>query len=138
VNGTATERAADNVSTVVVHGAGDPGYGATSKMLTETGLCWRYNNKCNGLKSVRRFERWTIRGQGGWSAHTVEDTRRAALESTAERSQRRVQVDGARRQEKCVRPGVRFEILYIFNFLILVAMKESTYSEKMMTLFTYF
>ena len=36
---TATEHATGSKSTVVVRGAGDPGYGATSKMLTETGLC---------------------------------------------------------------------------------------------------
>ena len=48
VNVTACEQATGSTSTVVVRGAGDPGYGATSKMLAETGLCLALDDLSTG------------------------------------------------------------------------------------------
>lgn len=41
---TATNDSTGSSSTVVVRGKGDPGYGATSKMLAETGLCLAFDD----------------------------------------------------------------------------------------------
>ena len=41
---TATDDTTGSVATAIVRGNGDPGYGATSKMLAETGLCLAFND----------------------------------------------------------------------------------------------